>query len=129
MYVMSWEVEYTDEFEEWWNTLGEPIQDAIDRSVHLLEVRGPTLEFPHSSKVNGSCHGAMRELRVQQGGDPYRVFYAFDRRRAAILLLGGNKGGDDRFYEEMVPRADRLFDEHLAALDKEDAGNGRRGRQ
>jgi hypothetical protein len=61
----------------------------------------------------------MRELRVQIGGDPYRVFYAFDPRRAAILLVGGNKGGDDRFYERMVPIADRIFDEHIRALGDE----------
>jgi len=56
---------------------------------------------------------------VQHGGDPYRVFYAFDPRRVAMLLIGGNKGGDDRFYEEFVPIADRLYDEHLDELKKE----------
>jgi hypothetical protein len=61
----------------------------------------------------------MRELRVQHGGDPYRVFYAFDPRRVAILLIGVNKAGDDRFYEEFVPIADRLYDEHLDELKKE----------
>lgn len=62
----------------------------------------------------------MRELRVQMGGDPYRVFYAFDPRRAAILLVGGTKEGDDRFYERMIPIADRLYDEHLEELAKEE---------
>lgn len=62
----------------------------------------------------------MRELRVQMGGDPYRVFYAFDPRRAAILLIGGTKEGDDRFYERMIPIADRLYDEHLEELAKEE---------
>jgi hypothetical protein len=61
----------------------------------------------------------MRERRVQQGGEPYRIFYAFDPRRSALLLIGGNKVGDDRFYEEMVPRADALFDEHLEELGNE----------
>ena len=58
----------------------------------------------------------MRELRVQHGGDPYRVLYAFDPRRTAILLIGGNKSGDDRFYERMVPIADRIYDQHLEEL-------------
>lgn len=62
----------------------------------------------------------MRELRVQMGGDPYRVFYAFDPRRAGILLVGGTKEGDDRFYERMIPIADRLYDEHLEELAKEE---------
>ncbi|WP_367998501.1 type II toxin-antitoxin system RelE/ParE family toxin [Rhodomicrobium lacus] len=66
----------------------------------------------------------MRELRVQSGGKPLRVFYAFDPRRAAILLIGGDKTGDDRFYERMTPIADALYDEYLAKLEKE-KNNGR----
>ena len=61
----------------------------------------------------------MRELRVQHQGMPYRVLYAFDPRRTAILLIGGNKTGNDRWYEEFVPRADRLYDEHLRQLREE----------
>jgi len=116
---MAWEVEFTDEFEEWWDDLTEAVQDAIDRSVHLLEARGPSLPHPHSSGINGSRHGNMRELRVQVGGEPYRIFYAFDPRRAAILLIGGNKTGDDDFYERMVPQADRIYDQHLEELEQD----------
>lgn len=61
----------------------------------------------------------MRELRVQHQGRPYRVLYAFDPRRAAILLIAGDKTGDDRFYERVVPIADRLYDDHLAQLRRE----------
>ena len=61
----------------------------------------------------------MRELRVQSGGKPIRVFYAFDPVRSAILLIGGDKTGDDRFYEVLVPLADELYDLHLADLKKE----------
>jgi hypothetical protein len=61
----------------------------------------------------------MRELRVQSGGNPLRIFYAFDPRRAAILLIGGDKTGKDRFYEEYVPRADDLYDAHLRELKAE----------
>jgi hypothetical protein len=124
---MAWEVEYTDEFEAWWLELTEAVQDAIDRSVHLLEARGPTLPFPHSSDIRDSKHGNMRELRVQAGGQPYRVFYAFDPRRAAILLIGGNKAGDDGFYGRVVPIADRIYDQHLEALAQEAQAD--RGRQ
>src|SRR5260221_10880988 len=115
---MAWEVAYTDEFERWWTDLDDGVQDAIDRTVHLLEARGPTLLFPLSSDIRGSKHGNLRELRVQVGGEPYRVFYAFDPRRAAILLIGGNKAGDDQFYDRMVPIADRIYDQHLAELEK-----------
>ena len=116
---MPWEVEYTAEFQAWWNELGEAAQDAVDRAVHLLEARGPTLPFPYSSDVRGSRHGNMRELRIQASGDPVRVFYAFDPRRVALLLIGGNKGGDDQFYDRMVPIADRIYDDHLRGLEEE----------
>ena len=61
----------------------------------------------------------MRELRIQHQGRPYRVFYAFDLRRVALLLLGGDKTGDDRWYARFVPVADRLYDDHLARLRQE----------
>ncbi len=81
-------------------------------------------EVPRCSDVRGSKHGNMRELRVQVGGDPYRIFYAFDPRRAAILLIGGSKADDERFYERMIPIADRIYDEHLEELDKEERSKG-----
>lgn len=117
--MARWEVEYTDEFGDWWNGLTEAEQESIDASVQLLEARGPQLGHPHSSGVTRSGHSHMRELRVQHRGRPYRVLYAFDPRRMAILLIGGDKTGNDRWYEQPVPLADRLYDEHLAALGKE----------
>ena len=116
---MPWQVEYTDEFGAWWKTLRAGAQDDIAAVVAVLEQRGPQLPFPYSSAVAGSRHGQMRELRVQSGGDPLRIFYAFDPRRAAILLIGGNKAGDDRFYERMIPRADRLYNIYLDELRRE----------
>jgi hypothetical protein len=80
---MPCEVEYTNEFEAWWNDLAEDEQDAIFEKVRLLEDYGPRLPFPHSSGVTSSRHGHMRELRIQCGGEPYRVLYAFDPRRMA----------------------------------------------
>jgi hypothetical protein len=116
---MAWNVEYTDEFNEWWLSLMEDEQESVAASVGLIEELGPHVPYPHSSGVESSRHGRMRELRVQHEGRPYRVFYAFDPIRVAILLIGGDKTGDDRFYERMVPIADRLYDEHLAALRRE----------
>jgi hypothetical protein len=110
---MPCEVEYTDEFEAWWNELTEDEQDAVAAKVQLLEQLGPQLPFPHSSSIRSSRHSHMRELRIQHQGDPYRVLYAFDPRRIAILLTGGCKAGDDRWYETLVPIADDLYDEHL----------------
>jgi len=117
-----WEVEFTDEFEEWWETLTEAEQDALAFSVGLLRSEGPFLKFPHSTDVRQSRHGSMRELRSQCEGKPLRTFYAFDPRRIAILLIGGDKTGDDRFYDVMVPIADRIYDDYLKEIQGENNG-------
>ncbi len=116
---MNWNVEVTDECVEWLGSLDEADFDAVDFSVDLLAEHGPLLDYPHSSKIGGSRHAHMRELRVQSGGRPLRIFYAFDPRRSAILLIGGDKTGDKRFYDRMIPVADRLYDVHLDELRKE----------
>lgn len=116
---MEWEIEVTDLFEAWWNELTEAEQEDITAVVELLEIRGPQLPYPHSSGIHGSKHNHMRELRIQHKGRPYRVLYAFDPRRLAILLLGGDKTGNDDWYEENVPIADRLYDEHIEELKQE----------
>ncbi len=124
---MEWEVEYTDEFEKWWNGLSEAEQEDVAAVVELLEKKGSQLPFPHSSGINDSKHGHMRELRIQHAGRPYRTLYAFDPRRMAILLIGGDKTGNDRWYVESVPLADKLYDEHLMALKKEAKQEKRNG--
>jgi hypothetical protein len=116
---MAWEVEYTDEFEAWWDALTAEEQESVSATVELLERLGPDLRHPYSSGIEGSKHGRMRELRVQHQGRPFRVLYAFDPRRTAILLIGGDKTGNNRWYEEFVPLADRLYDEHIATLKQE----------
>ncbi|MCZ0738657.1 type II toxin-antitoxin system RelE/ParE family toxin [Phreatobacter sp. AB_2022a] len=116
---MHWNVEVTDEFGRWYIDLIETVQDDIDRVVGLLEAKGAQLPFPHSSGIEGSRHTHMRELRVQSAGEPWRIFYAFDPRRTAILLIGGNKVGDDRFYETIIPIADRLYDDYLIEIRRE----------
>ena len=116
---MAWVVEFTDEFEEWWSTLSAEEQDSVDVAVTLLEDKGTQLPYPLSSSIKTSRHEHLRELRVQHRGDPYRVLYAFDPRRVAILLIGGAKAGDDRWYQRFVPMADDLYDEHLQEVKKE----------
>jgi len=116
---MAWDVEVTDECKAWLEALEEGDFDAVDYAVDLLVERGPHLGFPYSSSINGSRHGQMRELRVQSGGRPLRLFYAFDPRRAVILLIGGDKTGDKRFYDRMIPIADDLYDVYLEELRRE----------
>ncbi len=113
------DIEYSDEFELWWNELTEDEQKGVGLAVSLLEEFGTALRFPHSSGVSGSHYAHMRELRAQHRGRPYRVLYAFDPRRCAILLIGGDKTGNDRWYDEYVPIADRLYDRHLRQLKNE----------
>lgn len=116
---MAWDIEFTDEFGAWWAALSESEQVSVDASFRLLEELGPRLPFQHSSGISRSRHSHMRELRIQHAGRPYRVLYAFDPRRVAILLIGGDKTGNDRWYEEFVPFADRLYEELLNELRKE----------
>ena len=116
---MAYNVVFTDEFEVWWNDLTAEEQEDIDAGVRLLEIAGPTLKFPYSSGITGSAHPRMRELRIQHKGRPYRILYVFDSQRSAVLLIGGDKTGDDRWYEKAVPLADRLYDQHLDELKKE----------
>lgn len=114
-----WEIEYTNEFEKWWNMLSENERIDITAIVELLSELGPHLPFPYSSAINNSEHTHMRELRIQHKGKPYRVLYAFDPRRIAILLMGGNKTGSKKWYEKFVPIADKLYKKHLTILKKE----------
>ena len=121
---MNWDVEYTDEFERWWNKLKETVQIEIAAIIGLLEKLGPNLKFPHSSGINNSRHSHMRELRIQHKGEPYRILYAFDPRRIAILLIGGNKVGNNRWYDEYISMADKLYAEHLLTLSMEEEYDG-----
>src|SRR5450432_2473041 len=114
---ISWvtEVVGSDEFAEWFDSLDDADTDAVARIVDMLEMQGPTLPFPYSSAIKGS-RLALRELRIQSGGDPLRLLYAFDPVRRAVLLIGGDKKGDDRFYERLVPLAERIFAQYLKEI-------------
>lgn len=106
------EVLATDDFRDWYQSLDDSSADDVDVAVELLEQRGVTLGFPWSSAIQGSDM-PLRELRIQSRGRPLRVLYAFDPKRQAVLLLGGDKTGDDRFYARLVPLAERIWKEYL----------------
>jgi hypothetical protein len=106
------EVIVTDEFEAWYMALEREEAPAVTRVIDLLAEKGVTLGEPHSSAIRGSkC--ALRELRPKAGRSPLRVFYAFDPRRQAVLLIGGDKSGDPRFYDAMIPKAEKLWATYL----------------
>jgi hypothetical protein len=117
--ILVWNVEYTDEFGQWWETLTSAEQSSLEAGVRLLEQFGPSLSRPFADTVKGSRHSNMKELRTQCKGRPLRTFFAFDPRRSAILLIGGDKTGDDRFYDRMTPLADKLYDDYLQQLREE----------
>jgi hypothetical protein len=114
---VGFEVEYTEEFRAWYeDTLAIAEQRSVTRVVEMLEDAGPNLRYPHCSGIAGSKFQHMRELRIQHEGRPYRILYAFDPRRSALLLIGGDKTGDNRWYEKMVPLADAIYERHLNAI-------------
>ena len=116
--VPSWhyrlviEVVGTDEFEDWFLGFSDTDGEAVVRVVGLLEAKGTALGFPYTSSIAASSF-PLRELRIQSGGRPLRVLYAFDPKRQAVLLIGGDKTGDDRFYERMLPRAETIWEQYL----------------
>jgi len=116
--VVPWDIEFTNEFDSWWDTLDVDEQERIRSAIEILEEDGPGLGRPLVDSLKGSRHAHMKELRPP--GGHLRVLFAFDPRRTAILLLGGDKTGQwSAFYERAIPEADRLYDEHLAELRQE----------
>lgn len=118
---MAWDVEFTDEFELWWNNLAADEQDSVAFGVGLLKAKGPTLARPYADTVYQSAYVNMKELRVQHEGRPYRVLFVFDPRRVGMLLIGGDKTGNPDWYEEYVPKADKIYAQHLRELEGKNA--------
>lgn len=115
-----WEIEFTDEFERWWNTLSETAQDSIAVLVTLLEEKGVSLGYPYSSEVKGTKRiSHLRELRDEVDSRILRVIYAFDPRRKAILLIGGDKRGDKNWYDTIIPIAEEIYLNHLKEISRE----------
>ena len=113
---MPYEVEFTDEFESWWDGLNPDEQDSVRYSIQLLQAEGVNLKRPYADTIRGSKFANMRELRCQHEGRPYRVLYAFDPRRTAMLLIGGDKTGRPGWYKEFLPKADRIYAQHLREI-------------
>jgi len=115
---VSWGAERTDEFDSWWQTLTDSEQRKVVASVEALQELGPSAGRPLVDSVEGSRHSNMKELRVTQ---TMRIFFAFDPKRVAILLIGGDKAGKTkRFYKRMIPIADSIYQQHLQTMDYKD---------
>ena len=115
---MSWVVEIGDEFELEFDSLQEDVQIEILALSRLLQKFGPQLGRPRVDTLNGSRHANMKELRFSAVDREWRVAFAFDTKRKAILLAAGDKSGNSekRFYRELIRKADDRFDAHLIRL-------------
>ena len=116
---MAWEIEFTDEFNEWWSTLTMPEQRALSSRIARLRAYGNTLSRKYSKRVRVRNGLEMHELRAKHEGRPLRSLYAFDPRMIAIVLLGGDKTGDSEFYPRNIPIAYDLYDAHVARMGRE----------
>ena len=115
---MAWEIEVTDQFFDWVEGLEKSEWDAVVVAADFLQDWGPGLGRPWVDSIRHSRHSNMKELRPSPG--KLRVLFAFDPRRTAILLIGGDKSGRwNNWYREMIPIADRLYDEHLEEIRRE----------
>jgi len=119
--AMGFEIEVTNEFNEWYQELDADQRAAIDVRVDLLADKGPNLKRPVVGEIVGSKFDPqMKELRMSVGKSTLRVLFIFDPRRTAILLLGGNKTGQWRdWYSSAIPEADHLYDVYLEELRQE----------
>ena len=118
---MSWEVSLDPAFDPEFDVLPTAVQDELLAQAKLLETFGPTLGRPRVDTLNGSRHANMKELRFQADNGVWRVAFAFDPQRKAILLVAGDKSGvgEKRFYRQLIEKADERFDTHLDRLKDE----------
>lgn len=113
-----WEVVALDQFREWYLGLSDDEADRVTAAVELLGEEGPSLARPHADRISSSRHHNMKELRTRHGDDQFRILFAFDPIRRAVLIIGGSKTGQwNRWYDEHVPLADDLYDTYLQTLD------------
>lgn len=115
---MAWDVEFHSLFVPEFEALDEDVQDELLAHVEVLEKFGPHLGRPRADTLAGSRHANMKELRFDAAGGVWRFAFAFDPKREAIVLCGGDKSGGSqtRFYKRLIAKADERFDGHLAAL-------------
>lgn len=113
---MTWEIEVSDEFQGWYLGLKTDERASVAFSVGMLELHGPELGRPHVDTLRGSIFPNLKELRVQHHGRPIRILFAFDPRRSAYLILGGDKTGDKNWYNDAIRRAEEIYALHLKEI-------------
>jgi len=120
MIAVTWTVEFADEFEPEFDELPQPVQDELLAHARVLERFGPELGRPRVDTLKGSRHANMKELRFDAAKGVWRVAFAFDPRRKAVLLVAGDKSGvkERLFYRRLIANADQRFDAHLERIGK-----------
>ena len=120
--LVRWNVEIADEFQPEYEKLPDEVQDELLAMTRLLQQFGPQLKRPYADTMNGSRHANMKELRFDAADGVWRVAFAFDPRRKAVLLVAGDKSGgsEKRFYRQLIKRADDRYDAHLSRLRKKE---------
>lgn len=108
-----WKIIKTDTFGDWFTRQDNDAQSSVVEIITVLASYGPQLGRPYVDTIKDSRHPNMKELRIQSKGRPLRVLFAFDPKRNAVLLIGGDKTGDKRFYKKLIPIADDVFDKYL----------------
>ena len=118
---MGWTILISEEYEEWFRELPQKHKLAITTDLEVLRHFGPMLGRPHVDQIKGSKHPNMKELRTKTSGHVYRSLFAFDSKRQAIILSGGDKKGKDqeKFYKRLVTQADKIFKRHLKNIQSE----------
>lgn len=120
---MIWSIDFHPDFYSEFIELPDEVRLELLAKVALLEVFGPNLKRPHVDTLNGSTHANMKEIRFKSADGVWRVAFAFDPRRCAILLIAGDKSdrGEKRFYRQLIEIADSRFNDHLAKLMEQEA--------
>jgi hypothetical protein len=116
---MEWMIIFHEAFRDWLYEQEQEVQDSILVYIGLLKQEGPLLGRPYVDTIQGSRYPNLKELRVQHQGEPWRVLFAFDPIRRAIMLVGGNKTGDKRWYQKNIPIAEKRFETYLKTLEEE----------
>jgi hypothetical protein len=115
---MEWTIVFHPDFRDWFYTLEEEVQDSILATLGLLKLERPLLGRPYVDTLASSRYPNLKELRVQHRGEPWRILFAFAPFRQAIVLVGGNKTGDKKWYEKNIPIAEMRFSQHLKLLEE-----------
>ncbi len=117
---MAFTLSYSKEFITWFNEQDKPLQRIVLMHLGLLEEYGPQLSRPYADTLKGSKLKNLKELRMQYKSNPYRIFYVFDPKRQAIVLVAGNKASDKKWYDKMILKAENLYALHIKALKMEE---------